>query len=61
MRTRAGDEHKVRAFGRGPLAFEAHLTAFLAQLRAHHYSAALQYHAQRVLPRLFAHLLSLVK
>jgi len=58
VRTRAGAERaaKVRAFGRGPLAFEAHLTAFLAQLRAHHYSAALQYHAQRVLPRLFAHL-----
>jgi integrase/recombinase XerD len=55
VRTRAGAE-KVRALGRGPLAFEAHLTAFLAQLRDHHYSAALQYHAQRILPRLFAHL-----
>jgi len=58
VRTRAGAERaaKVRALGRGPLAFEGHLTAFLAQLRAHHYSAALQNHAQRVLPRLFAHL-----
>ncbi len=55
MRTRAGAE-KVRALGRGPLAFEAHLTAFLAQLRDHNYSKALQYHAQRILPRLFAHL-----
>jgi hypothetical protein len=56
VRTRAGAEHKVRAFGRGPLAFEAHLTAFVAQLRAHHYSGTLQDHARRVLPRLFAHL-----
>ena len=56
MRTHAGAEHKVRAFGRGPLAFEAQLTAFLAQLRAHHYSGTLQDHAQRVLPRLFTHL-----
>ena len=58
MRTRGGAERapKVRALGRGPQAFEAHLTAFLAQLRDHHYSAALQDQARRILPRLFAHL-----
>jgi site-specific recombinase XerD len=58
VRTRAGAERaaKVRALGRGPLAFEAHLAAFVAQLQAHRYSKSLQYHAQRVLPWLFAHL-----
>jgi integrase/recombinase XerD len=58
VRIRAGAERaaKVRALGRGPLAFEAHLTTFLAQLQAHRYSKALQYHAARILPRLFAHL-----
>ncbi len=58
MRIRGGAERapKVRALGRGPLAFEGHLTAFVAQLRDHHYSKTLQYHAQRILPRLFAHL-----
>ena len=58
MRTRGGAERapKVRPLARGPLAFEAHLSAFLAQLQAHHYSASLLDQARRVLPRLFAHL-----
>ncbi len=58
MRIRAGAERtaKVRALGRGPQAYEAHLTAFLAQLRDHHYSASLQIQAKRILPRLFSHL-----
>jgi len=58
VRTRAGAKPRteIKALARGPLAFEAHLNAFVAQLRAHHYSATLQDHAQRILPRLFAHL-----
>ena len=58
MRTRAGGRSraKVEALARGPLAYEAHLAAFLAQLAAHHYSKTLQDHSKRVLPRLFTHL-----
>jgi integrase/recombinase XerD len=58
VRTRGGAERapKVRALARGPLAFEAHMSAFLAQLEAHHYSAALRYTTRRILPRLFSHL-----
>ena len=56
MRIRAGAEPKVRALGRGPQAYEAHLAAFLAQLCDHHYSTALRAQARRILPRLFSHL-----
>jgi integrase/recombinase XerD len=58
VRTHAGAE-RVAPLGvvaRGPLAFEAHLTAFVAQMRAHHYSRSLEDHATRILPRLFSHL-----
>jgi integrase/recombinase XerD len=47
---------EIRAVARGPYAFEAHLTAFVAQLQAHHYSISLQRFALQVMPRLFAYL-----
>jgi integrase/recombinase XerD len=55
VRTRAA-ANKIRVVARGPLALEAHMNAFVAQLQAHHYSRSLQGHARRILPRLFTHL-----
>jgi len=47
--TRAAADRRARDY-------EALLVDFVAQLRTHHYSVTLQVFAQRILPRLFAHL-----
>ena len=57
MRTRAaGRSAQIKVVARGPYGLEAHLNAFVAQLRAHNYSQTLQDHATRILPRVFSHL-----